>query len=263
MYLKFLHFLKSLKSTFLCKIYEISGKLDYPKEVLPKPNYKINLDFDSITQVQNVFLLRRAELNFEDTFFKLGNRYVLKADAIPIDYNRIPNLSTNLLGGGFKSDYSAFRVKMDSLAGKKWIGTNIYLCEHIDSYSKVEGGCIVYLNANNLHNAKFPYNLGFNQDFHKEVKKFEDTFSKNIIRNEKDGKIDLIGSTKIVHDPINLNYWHVELKVLDFANQELKNASSNKHKQIAQHALDNLVSINSFGSVNEIGKIPHNLYKAI
>jgi hypothetical protein len=73
----------------------------------------------------------------------------------------------------------------------------------------------------------------------------------------------LIGRTKIVHDPINLNYWHVELKVLDFADQELKNASSNKHKQIAQHALDNLVTMNSFGSVNEIGEIPSNLYKAI
>jgi hypothetical protein len=172
MYLKSLHLLKSLRSTFLCNIYKFFGKLDYPNEILPKSNYRINLDFDSITQVHNVFLLRRAEMNFEDTFFKLGDRYILKADAIPIDYNRIPNLSTNLLGAGFKSDYSAFRVKMGSLAEKKWNGNNVYLWEHIDSYSKVEDGCVIYLNANNLHNARFPYNLGFNQDFQKELKIF-------------------------------------------------------------------------------------------
>lgn len=261
MFLKFYRLLKSLKNIFLCKIYEINGKLDYPKKILPNPNYKKILDFDNITQVKNVFLLRRADMSFEDTFFKLGNQYFLKDDAI--DYNRIPNLSTNLLGGGFKPDYSTFRIKRNTLAEKKWEGDNVYLSDHVGSYTKVEGGCVVYLNANNLHNVAFPYNLNFNPDFHNEVKNFQNVFSKNIISNEKDEKIKLLGSTKVVHDPINLNYWHVELKVMDFAGKELKNASSKKHEQIAQHALNNLISINSFSSVNVIYEIPLCLYKAI
>lgn len=261
MYSKFHHLLKSLKNTFLCKIYEINGKLDYPSKILPNPNYKKKLDFDNITQNQNVFLLRRAEMSFDDAFFKLGQRYVLKDGAI--EYNRIPNLSTNLLGGSFKPEHSFFRVKRNTLADKKWEGDNVYLSDHLGSYTKVSGGCVIYLKANNLHNTEFPYNLNSNPDLHKEVKKFEDTFSNKIVSNEKGQQIKLLGSTKIVHDPINLNYWHVELKVMDFIDKELKDASSNKHKQLAQHALDNLVSINSFSSVDEIGNIPYHLYKAI
>lgn len=261
MCLKSLRLLKSLKNTFLCKIYEISGKLDYPNKILPRPNYKKKLDFDNVIQNQNVFLLRRAEMSFEDAFFKLGGRYCLKDGAI--EFNRIPNLSTNLLGGSFKAEHSSFRVTRNTLAEKKWNGDNIYLSDHLGSYTKVNGGCVIYLNANNLHNAEFPYNLNSNADLHKEVRRFENTFSRKIISNENGEQIKLLGSARIVHDPINLNYWHVELKVMDFVDKELKDASSNKHKQIAQHALSSLVSINSFSSVDEIGEIPCHLYKAI
>lgn len=261
MCLKSQRLLKSLKNTFLCKIYKFNGKLDYPQNILPNPNYKKILNFDDIVEVHNIFLLRRSEVSFEEAFFKLGNRYVLKDDAI--DYKRIPNLSTNLLGGGFKPSYSLFRVLRNTLAEKKWDGDNVYLSEHLNSYTKVEGGCVVYLNANNIHNVDFPYNLNSNPDFHKEIKKFENVFAEMIKKNVSGQEIELLGSTKIVHDPINLNYWHVELKLMDYGGNELKNATSKKHEQIAKHAKNNLIKLNSLNSVEVIDEIPPYLYKAI
>jgi hypothetical protein len=261
MFPKFQHLLKSLKNTFLCKIYKFNGKLDYPQNILPSPTYKKILDFDNVLQFHNVFLLRRAEVSFEEAFFKLGDSYILKDDAI--DYRRIPNLSTNLLGGGFKPNHSIFRVTRDTLAEKKWDGANVYLSEHLNSYTKVEGGCVVYLKANNIHNVDFPYNLDSNPVFHKEIEKFKNIFNDKIEENILGQKIKLLGSTKIVHDPINLNYWHVELKLMDYSGSELKNANSKKHEQIAKHAKDNLIKMNSLNSVDKIAEIPLHLYKAI
>lgn len=251
--------LKNLKNLCLCRIHKFNNKLVYPNSILPKSNYKNLLVFDDIINQQELFLVRRTELSFHETYFKLGNRYYLKDDAI--ENKRIPNLSTNLLGAFFKPEYSFFRINMKEPASNKWNGSQVFLHEHLDSYSKVNGGCLIYLNVNNIHLAKFPYNLNSNKDYHSEVKKMEKVFENNIIKNDDGEEIILNGSSEIIHDPINLNYWHVEVKIKDFSNEILKNADTNKRKQIAESAFENLIKVNSFSSVQEVVKIPSKFYK--
>jgi hypothetical protein len=251
--------LKNLKNLWYCKIHELNNKLVYPNCILPKLNYKQILTFDEITKKQGLLLLRRSELCFEDTFFKLGDKYLLKDDAISL--KRIPNLSTNLLGGHFEPKHSSFRVNLYTLASEKWNGSIVYLSEHLNSYSKVEEGCVIYLNANNIHSTVFPYNLKSNVSHHKEIENFQEIFKDNILKNEMGEVIELKGSACISHEPINLNYWHVEVNIKDYKGGIITEVKNSQSKQFAQEALINLIKVNSFADVDKINQIPIEFYK--
>ena len=150
---------KNLTNTYLCKKLRLSGQLVYPYSILPKTKYKLEINFDDLISDGIVYLLRRSDLPFGETFhtFNDGNK-VLNDDAI--DINRIPDLSLNLLGSYYKTIHSKYIPIKDG--SKQWVGLKVYLSEYLNEYKVDNENGHIFINATELHNKTLPYDLKSN-----------------------------------------------------------------------------------------------------
>ena len=94
-----------LKDTFLYNYQRWIGKCDFPVSILPKLNYVSIIDIQSLLNGQTVYILRRSDKSFNDTFNDLGK---LREDAVTP--KEIPFLSLNMLGGLFEPEHTRFKV---------------------------------------------------------------------------------------------------------------------------------------------------------
>lgn len=250
MLLQFKILQKVLKDIFFKSWYKLTGKLQFPIEIIPKTSYISLIDLDSLLQKQDVYLLRRSDSNNENTFNELG---FLRTELLkPKD---IPFLSLNLLGGFYKPEYAHFRISKRGSA--RWENNEpIFFFEYSNEFEIIEEFCIIYIYANNIHNKSFPYLQPTSSEVNKEVEKFRNAFpnkSPNIIG--KDYSFE--GLTKIIHDPTKLNYWHVEYNLFDFKGDTIKSKSSTYIQKICQTVLTDILCINATNSIGNVTNIPN------
>ncbi|MFB9079394.1 hypothetical protein ACFFLS_05865 [Flavobacterium procerum] len=194
-------------------------KLIYPRQILPKKCYKLSLDFDLLKSQQQLYLIRRSNLPYEDTFEKLGDKYEINEDALINHPKDILGLSTNIAGGLFKRRHLKFRLIMNSSGNAKWTKKKrVFLYTHLKSIS-IKDGCPIYMNVNKIH--KFPHD--YKKPHTNELINFLKSIDTNPIieKNEGGAKILTMPGTCIVkHDPLILNYWHAEFQLIDVTNEK-------------------------------------------
>lgn len=251
----------NLKNIFLCKKSRLLGKLDYPYCILPKVSYIVKMDFDELVDNQSIYVLRRSDLSEEETFYKLINGdFLLNDDAI--ENRRVPNLSINLMGGLFTNKHSKFVPLSD--AQNRWEGGSVYLYKYINDYKIESGKGLIFINVNGLHNKQIPYTLPSDKNLHKEVANFQKAFgsSSSIVKNNPPERIELLGKIYFVHDPINLNYWHVELKIENYKEEIIQKASNVSSKEFVEELFTNWIKINSSPSIENCRPIESRFYCA-
>lgn len=241
-----------LKDTFLYNYHRLVGKCDFPISILPRFNYVSVIDIQSLLNGQTVYILRRSDKSFSDTFNDLGN---LREDAITP--KEIPFLSLNLLGGLFKTDHTRFKVLNNGM--NKW-KNNVFISiiDFLNDFTQIDNYCIVYIEANGIDSQRIPYIQTKTKDLTKEINRFFEYIEKPII---SDGAYKLEGETKLLHDPINLNYWHLELNVLDYQRNPIKYKSSKYIEDFCKKVIADIICANSFSNIMDIPVIPKNIYK--
>lgn len=251
----------SLKNTYLCKKLRYLGLLKYPYSILPKTSFKIEMNFDDLIENHSIFVLRRSDLPENETFhtFKDGS-IILNDDSI--ENKRVPDLSLNLMGGIFKKSHSIYIAIKEGI--KPWKGEKVYLSEQILNYEINDSFGSIFINANELHNKSIPYNIPSNINLHKEIKKFEGVLgiSENIISNTPPDKIKLKGRIYFKHDPLKLNYWHIEMKIEDFKNITLKKVGNSSNERFVEELFNNWIKINSCPNISHFEKINKSFYSA-
>lgn len=89
-----------------------------------------------------------------------------------------------MLWGHFKPKHALIRI--GKKGSRKWIkNEKIYLSEYINEYEILSKGCSIYIDANSIHNQKFPYSQPSNSELQKEVDKFFKFIPKPTV--QKDG----------------------------------------------------------------------------
>jgi hypothetical protein len=250
---------KNLRNIFVCKYLRILRKLNYPYCILPITKYKINIDCDTLINNQNIYILRRSNLSNEETFQSVFGQIVLNDDAI--DDIRIANLSVNLLGGTFKNKHCKYLSK--GQGASNWQGDDVYLSDFINDYKVENNKGLIFIKASYLHNIEFPYNLPSDPHLHKEAAKFQNTVGETrVLLNTPKHPIQVIGKTYFVHSPINLNYWHLELKVENYMEVLLENPKKNSDKRFLEQLFTNLIKLNSEPTFNSFDKINEAYYSA-
>lgn len=241
-----------LKDTFLYNFYKRVGKCDFPVSILPKINYVSVLDLQSLLHDQTVYIVRRSDKSYNDTFNDLGK---LREDAITP--KEIPFLSLNMLGGLFKPEHIRFRVLNNG--SNPWNNNDfISIFDFLNDFTLVDNYCIVYIEANGIDSQSIPYLQPATKDLTKEINIFFQHVDKPII---SDGSYKLEGETKLLHDPINLNYWHLELNILDYKQNPIKYKSSRYIEAFCKKVIDDIICANSFSKLTIIPEIPKNFYR--
>lgn len=246
---------KNLRNIFVCKYLRITRKLNYPYQILPITDYKINIDCDALINNQNIYILRRSNLPQEETFQSIFGQIILNDDAI--DDIRIANLSVNLLGGKFKNKYCKYLAK--GQGANNWHGETVYLSDYINDYNIEDNKGLIFIKASLLHNIDFPYNLPSDPHLHKEAAKFQSTVGETrVLVNIPKQPIKVIGKAYFVHSPINLNYWHLELKVENYMDILIENPKKNSDKRFLEQLFTNIIKLNSqpiLDNTDEINKM--------
>lgn len=231
-----------LKSTL---VYKFFSNLTYPYSLIPKRNYKLGIVFDELlTENQNFVLVRRSNLPIDKTFKKLGDKkFILSSNAI--EPKSIINLSVNLYGNDFKTEYLKYKLEIKTFPGEKWDGKRrISFLKYLGLINRNEVGCSIFINGNKTHNKSYPYGVGPSKQLTSFLTKnniIPDTFvdengvTKNLVK----------GICRYQHDPLNFNYWHVEYVISDFMGEIQKKHSKNWHDEFCKSVLDNIISNNS------------------
>lgn len=208
------------KNTWFYKLY---CGIIYPKSILSKTKFVDGIDFDILISAQDVFLLRRSDKKFDETFLKVGNRTQLRVGILK--KNNVLYLSMNLFGAFFKEKYIKYRILIDTFGGEKWNKKSTISffknpCLLSKSISNLSEGCPIYINANEIHNISHPYDMFPSSDLEKYFKAFGITPQK--IKVDSIEKYKVYATCMLRHDPLNLNYWHVEYIIKDHKNEEIK-----------------------------------------
>lgn len=251
--------LKSLRNIFVCKYLRIIRKLDYPYYILPNTKFKIKIDLDSLIKNQDVYILRRSNLEVDETFETIYDEIILNDDAI--DDIRIVNLSVNLLGGNFQNKHNKYIAKREGALN--WLGNKVLLSEHKNDYDIVENKGLIFINTRYLHNIEFPYNLPPDQNLHKDIANFQKTFGSNrVVLNNPKETIRLIGKSYFKHSPINLNYWHLELKVENYTEKAMETPKNKSDKRFLEQLFINIIKLNAIPDIDIVEKIDKPYYSA-
>jgi hypothetical protein len=160
----------------------------------------------------DLFVVRRSNLPLNESY-NIVNK--LRSEAV--ESERIPNLSLNLLGAFFKTLHLKFIVKKPG--SNDWDGKGINLKDFEGCYYKTSKSDAIILNANKLHNMPIPFKAINSKVNRERIGKLPFEPNQN---NELQGS----GVARFIHSPTNLNYWHIELNVIDFNDKVIKKNSS-------------------------------------
>lgn len=266
MLLKFQSLLKNFKLTLHCNILKVRGKIDYPESILPKQNFCNKIDFNLLLASNKyIYLLRRSEKSLEQTFQLLEGSYLLRLDSISNE--RLPKLSINLLGAFFKKEHLKYIVAHNKPGGAKWRNNKKILFKFFfKDYSITDVGCEIYLHANNIDGKTFPFSYPYSKDNVKVVREFEQAVGCGILKPIADPAdptksfYQVSGTVKLVHDPLVLNYWHVEMITKNFNDKEVKSASPVWTETFFKSIMSNVIRVNAYNDVVEVGKIHNSIF---
>ena len=242
---------KYSKNTFYLLFYRIQGK-SYPAKILPKSSYQKKLDINSICDKQELNIVYRSNFNITDTFNDLGN-----VRGKVFDRNTVPTLSMNLLGGNFQKEHIKYRPKMKTSAVEKWSGNEVFLSDLINDYEELKIYTAIIYSSSSLNKARILFKFDLSDRSEKAIvrkllntpKLLEETFTAE-------------GKLAIIHDPTNINYWHLELQMEDYnkPSNTIRNASNKRNASAATFVIDHILTINGKTDM-EINLIPKSLYQ--
>lgn len=243
--------LKDFLNILKCSFHKLMRKSDFPKSIIPKENFVLLMDMDNLLEHESIFVLRRSDRNYEDTFNDLG---ILRDEAL--SPREVPNLSINLLGGFFKPEHTKYRIINRGM--QKWGNyKSINISEYLEDFEIIENYTPIFIEANNINEVEVPYTQHVNKDITKEVEKFFSIMPKPSISG---GKYHLQGKTKLVHDPTNLNYWHAELRLENFKGDEIKYKKSAYISEFCEKVISDIICANAYPSIDNIPSIPEEYY---
>ena len=174
---------------------------NYPKDIIPKPQFVIKIDIDNlINKIGDFIICRRLNGKLEDNLIDFNGRKRLKIEAL----GDIINLSTNLLGAKFKTDeHLMFAPKGDGR--DDWNGEVVDLSKYKDSYTIVQNFSFVTYKGVHLHNRAFPYCKTLSKD---DIKK-ADSLGIDVGKLNELSEAQFSGAIYLEHKPTMLNYWHI------------------------------------------------------
>lgn len=176
------------------------------------------------------FIVRRADVDCSDIFNEVG---VLKDGAIRS--KDVPGLSMNLLGSFYLLKHVKFRTI--GKGAQPWLNTKIYMTDFINHYEVLNNFCPIIYKLNDLHNASVPFINKKNKDTDKFIK------ANNLMPEIIETQYKLKGKIIIKHEPTNLNYWHIELKLLNALNQEVTKNNNLWEKSATSYVLEHFLSV--------------------
>lgn len=154
--------------------------MEYPTRLLPQPNYK-HIEFNE--KHNNCFLLRHTETqNIQDEFGKL------RSDCLVAQTDHLKDYSTNLLPY-FTSDDVKIRILKSENFGyftELWKENNINRTpQHPIDFDIAENRGLFFLKIGDIHGVSF--------------NNFDDSLASKPI-------------CKVLHTPINANFWHCSVR---------------------------------------------------
>jgi hypothetical protein len=233
-----------LKNTWNLRIAQVL----YPFGIVPKGFYVGKINFDELLKKQQVYLLRRSLLSFEKTFVENGmGGYELNEDAL-VDKKRPTgafNLSTNIFGASFKESFQKYRLLHNAEGGQKWKMNSIrphkYLQYLFSSVSLNDEGCSIFIDANKIHNR--PQKFLREADASEQDKFLEKMGSKPIMVKKQ---MEYPGSVKVIHDPLNLNYWHAECGFFKYDDERLDRLNGKWGETFCKDVVGNILSLHCY-----------------
>jgi hypothetical protein len=223
----------------------------FPKEIIPKVGFLSKIPIDELIERQNLIVIRRVDKSSDETFNTIGT---LREDAlIP---KEIPFLSLNILGGAFKIHHSKYKINKDGM--ERWDGNRkIKLFQFRDSFTEIDNYTIIFMDTSKINNQNFPYNQPKSTEINKEIANF---FKHVGLPSLSGGEFNLEGKIKLLHDPLNLNYWHAELNIIDFKGDSMKFKRSKYIEKLCSEIIVNIICINSYKAEPCITSIPKQYY---
>lgn len=246
----------SLENIWLRRIYVA---LFYPLSLLPKSNYISKIDISSLLEAEDIYFVRKSELSKNEAFEKIGSIFKLREDALsPKD---IFGMSMNIYSSSFKKRHLKYRLPLSSFGGKKWLkdSTKFFQKPAIDSVEIEKVGCSIFISGRKIHNKPQTYQAPKIED----LLAYKERFGKPAEVKVDNKTFFLVeGNCKILHDPLNMNYWHVEYNIFDYENSQIKKYGSAWVKQFCESVIANTIMLNSYPSfpLEKIPTIPNHFY---
>jgi hypothetical protein len=248
---QFLTWWKEFRNICLCRLYIVLPNNIYPFIIIPKVSYIFPINIDELSQSGDFVIVRRSNKTEDKTFDEIG---YLREDALISKIDQFPNLSMNILGGKFKTKHIKYKAKI-GIATERWNEKErVLLIDYRDKWETWSNAIPIYFSLNDIHNIEFPYLRDSND---KETKKLKEIFS----FLEQGIKTRFIGKTFVEHEPIKLNYWHVELKLKDVRGDNIEKTDSAWKKTAAENALKDILLIKGRAEILKNEIIPDIFYK--
>jgi hypothetical protein len=197
--------LMALKNTWLLKVSNFFFR-KYPTKIVPKPNFRVSLDIDDLLKTYDLHFVRKSNLPKNKSFNTAGK---LKSEAI--DLERIPYLSSNLLGKYYQIKHLAFMAF--GSGAMIWKGQEINIWNFYADYKYDDDYDPIIIPVNSLHRTPVPFKAP-NDKANRQ--RFKLPFEPNVTL------LELEGESSIIHSPTILNYWHVELEIIDADSKPIK-----------------------------------------
>lgn len=185
----------------------------YPRQLLPRKEYSNLLDINILAEkVPNLTVVRRSDQPIRC----LDGTTILDEDCIT---KNVFDYSMNLLGGGFDA-YRHIKFRQTGAGNDKWDGKKHLSDEDIDhSYCILGNAYPIFFMVTDINHVTLPYKKKYNRKKEMtqslksllsdaEMKRYEDTW-------EKGKYMEFKGEMTVVHAPTMMNYWHVELKIIE------------------------------------------------
>lgn len=240
---------KQFRNICLCNLHSIFPIYIYPPKILPKKHFKFPFNTDELSKKGSFAIIRRSNKSKGHSFDSLG---FVREDAIISKPSELPSLSMNILGGEFKPNHLNYKAK--GAAIKNWeVNEPILLVDFMDDWEFLEDSTPIYFPLKDIHIIEFPYERNVGD---KETKKLMAAFS----FLQKEEKARFYGKTSVEHEPVKLNYWHVELKLKDVEGNTVKKADSAWKKSAAESALNDILLVKALPYIQNFATIPKEFY---
>lgn len=191
--------------------------MDYPKELLPKSNYKL-ISTDELNN--NFSLIRKSKKSKKDSIDNIGD---VRLDAICEEEREreVFGLSFNLFGI-YKIEHIKITIENRGYHDY-WNPEQEPLSIDEISFSLDNEAFPIFFLILNLHNIDFPY--------------------EKTIKNKHTES--LTGTCRIEHKPTKCNFWHFELSIYSSENNYIKYNSSLWKKKISKYILKSILKIDA------------------
>lgn len=207
---------------------------DYPDSLLPKKEYKPDMQIEDKEKNPHFHLSRRLDMPLDKATFMNGPDKCLNLAALETIDERC---SMNMLGAGFEKEHTKLRQTGD--AAKRWDGQDIPDKNVFSEFvSFDESASVLVYDSMSLYN-EFPYSRTFQKSG--EATELAEklaaigAMAKKNLHNPK--MLDeVVAKSFLKHSPTVINYWHVEFQIKPSeVEMALKNVSSAWKKDLLRN----------------------------